>query len=168
MNNNALAFTALCNEFCAAAENCSSVSAREFVLTMIKLLPRIYITATDIPDDESPMGYIDSALDESSYDTVRASIASLMGSEDTYLEVFEEDMKYSETPIGTSVSENLSDLFQVFYNFLETVRDAPDQVAQEALCAVKEDFCTYWAQILCNVLRALNKIYYTADFDSED
>ena len=59
-----------------------------------------------------------------------------------------------------SVAEGLADIFQVLYNFIDTVRDAPDDLAAEALAAVKEDFGSYWSKPLCNVLRALNNIKY--------
>lgn len=161
MTPNSLAFIALCNEYCAAVENCMESETRDFIQSMLRLLPRIYMSATDIAEDAFDEGYIDPALDEDQYETVRRNVASLMGKDDTYLEVFEEDMKYSDTPIATSVSENLADLFQVFYNLLETVRDATDENAGLALTAVKEEFANYWGQTLCNVLRALNSIYYS-------
>ncbi len=161
MTNNALAFVALCNEYCSAVENAMTADPREFTGMMLRLLPRLYICASDLTDEGAlDEGYIDSALNEAEYDSVRRSIETLMGEDDTYLEVFEDDMKYSDTPIGASVAESLADLFQVFYNLLEAVRDAPDDVAASALAAVKDDFHGYWGQVLCNVMRPLNAIYY--------
>ena len=167
LTNNSLAFIALCNEYCATLENCMSAEPRAFIAEMLRLLPRIYISASDISHSSLDEGYIDPALDEDSYETIRRNVAAVIGKDDTYLEVFEEDMKYSDTPIGASVSEGLADLFQVFYNFLETVRDAPEELADEALGAIREDFATYWAQILCNVMRPLNSIYYNST-DNDD
>ncbi len=161
MTNNALAFIALCNEYCAAVENAAASDARDFTSTMLRLLPRLYICAADLTDEGAlDEGFIDQALDEDSYDSVRRGIEAVMGEDDTYLEVFEDDMKYSDSPIGASVAESLADLFQVFYNLLEAVRDAPDDLVASALAAVKEDFAGYWGQVLCNVMRPLNAIYY--------
>lgn len=70
-------------------------------------------------------------------------------------------MKYSDTPIAASVSEGLTDIFQVFYNFLESVRDVPEELVEQALVAIKEDFESYWSRILCNLLRPLNQIRYS-------
>ncbi len=102
-------------------------------------------------------------MDEDYYDAIRRNIENLMGPDDTYLEVFEEDMKYSDTPIAASISEGLADILQVCYNFIETIKDAPEHVIVDALYAMKEDFQIYWSRILCNVLRALNHIYYSAE-----
>lgn len=162
MKNNTLAFIALSNEYCSAIENCEQAeSRRDFVGKMLSLLPRIYICTRDLEsEDLAEEGYIDSILDENDYDSARRNIENLLGDQDTYLETFEDDMKYSDTPIGASVAEGLCDLFQVLYNFVETVRDAPEELILSAVAAVKEDFEYTWSKTLCNVLRPLNNIYY--------
>lgn len=161
MTNNALALVALCNEFCSAVEHCSATEPAEFVAQMTRLLPRIYISAADLtPAALTDGAYIDAALDEDTYDSLRRDMERSLGENDTYLEVFEQDMQYSDTPIGASVAENLADLFQVFYNMLEAIRDAPDDLAEEVLAAVSDDFRSYWSRILCNVMRPLNNIQY--------
>lgn len=168
LTTNTIAFIGLCSEYCTALQNCRESERGEFVAQMLRLLPRIYIAATDLPaaegfDDED--FYIDSVLDEDYYDSIRRSVESLMGPDDTYLEVFEADMKYSDTPIAASVSENLSDLFQVIYNFVETVREATPESVRLAVVAMHDDFKAYWSQILCNVLRPLNNIAHNLDTD---
>lgn len=161
MTPNTLTYIALCNEYCQAIETASSAEQRDFVNSMLGLLPRIYITARSLDADGAlDEGYIDQALDEDQYNSVVMSLQALMGEDDTFLEVFEEDMKYSDTPVAATVSELLADLFQEIYNFIETVRDAPDDVIASAVAASKENFEMYWAQTLCNVLRPLNMIYY--------
>lgn len=159
MNTNILALIALCNEYCSAVENCAGSTREEFVASMLRLLPRIYISASDIPQENIQSGgYIDGALEEVSYDNVRRNMETVMADADTYLEVFDDDMKYSDTPITATVSESLADLFQVMYNFLETVRDAPEELVDEAVAAFAEDFYENWSRTLCNVMRPLNDI----------
>lgn len=160
LNSNAIAFIGLANEYCQAVENSRDYEQGEFVNTMLKLLPRLYISATDLSVDEADMydAYIDAALDEDYYDAVRRGMEETIGPDDTYLEVFEEDMKYSDTPVSASIAEGLADIFQVLYNFLATVRDATDETVTLALVSVKDDFKAYWSSTLCNVLRALNAI----------
>ena len=160
LNTNAIAFIGLCNEYCLTVEHAREAELGEFISAMLRLLPRLYIAAsdlrTDMPGDEE--GYIDSALDEDYYDAVRRNMETLIGSDDIYLEVFEEDMKYSDTPVSASISESLADIFQVLYNFISTIRDATDETVKVALNSVKEDFRSYWSATLCNVLRALNRL----------
>lgn len=161
MTPNTLTFIGLCNEYCQAIENAAETESRDFVNNMLSLLPRIYITARALTADGAlDEGYIDQALDENQYNNTAAVLQSVIGEDDTFLEVFEEDMKYSDTPVAATVSELLTDLFQVFYNFISTVRESTDDVIESAVAAAKEDFEMYWAQTLCNVLRPLNSIYY--------
>lgn len=164
---NSLAFIALCNEYCATLENAAAMMPEEFVSSMTRILPRLYISASDLKVTDIDSGYIEPAMDEDTYDAVRASISALLGEHDTYLEVFEEDMKYSDSPIAVTISEGLADLMQVAYNFVETVRNAPDPVIDNAISAVSEDFRNYWSRILCNQLRALNALLYSGQLEQE-
>ncbi len=159
---NILAFMALANEYCQAIENAHQYGRNDFVNEMLRLLPRIYITVSDIPypSIQSEVSYIPDALEEDYYETVRRSMEQIIGEEDTYLEVFENDMKYSDTPIGASISEKLADIFQVLFNFIENVKDAPEEIIMESVDSVKEDFQSYWSQTVCNVIRPLNAIKY--------
>ena len=170
LNNNSLAFIALCNEYCMAIENARESSHDEFIAEMLRLLPRIYISATELrvtPLTDEEDAYLENALEEDYYESVRRNIETLMGADDLYLEVFEEDMKYSDTPIAASISESLADLFQVLYNFVETIKNSPQTMIDVALVAIKDDFASYWSQILCNVLRPLNQLSHSIGDENE-
>ncbi|MDE6801704.1 MAG: DUF5063 domain-containing protein [Muribaculaceae bacterium] len=160
LNTNSIAFIGLANEYCQAMRTASQTEPDEFIDKMLHLLPRLYISATDLSvnyvEDEEPL--IDSALEEEGYESVRRDVAALMGEDDIYLEVFEEDMKYSETPVSASIAEGLADLYQVFFNFIYTVQDTTDEVTAMAILAIRDDFRAYWSATLCNVLRALNHL----------
>lgn len=161
LSRNSLALIAMANEYCHDLEHAMEKERDEFVGAMLKLLPRIYMVATDVAEkDEEDTYYIDSYLSEDGYNCIREYVYRLLGEDDVYLEVFEEDMKYSDTPIATTVSENLADLYQEFYNFVVSVQNAPSEVVGAIVCAVKENFNAYWGQTLVNVLRALHNIKY--------
>ncbi|MCM1452217.1 MAG: DUF5063 domain-containing protein [Clostridium sp.] len=161
LTNNQLAFLGLSNEYCHAVETASETDRDDFVAAMLRLLPRIYISATDLPSALSEAdAFLPQSLEEDYYDAVRRGMEMLLGEDDTYLEVFEEDMKYSDTPIAASISEGLADIFQVLYNLTAYAKDAPIEEIPGALESAKEDFEAYWSKSLCNVLRALNGIRY--------
>lgn len=160
IGNNTLALIALCNEYCHAVERAREDGREAFIASMLRLLPRIYITVTDVAPGFGEGMFINEALEEDYYDAMRRSVEEVMGEDDSYLDVFEEDMKYSDTPIGASIAEGCADLFQVFYNYIETVRDAPADLISEATSTLREDFTQYWSRALCNVLRAVNAVRY--------
>lgn len=172
LNNNDLSVLALANEYCRAIELASSTEPKDFVDKMIKLLPRIYMAVTDLQCVHSlePSDYVFNSahLDEEYYNQIRQNIAETMGSNDSYLETFHEDMKYSETPIAATVSESLADIFQVLYNFIEDVKNVSIEEISEYLQALRTDFSEYWSQILCNVMRPLNEIACGHDEEYND
>ncbi len=158
---NSLAFIALSNEFCSAIENALEFEKEDFVAKMLKMLPRIYMTVTDIDIEESNEDYYALPyLDESVYDNLRSQLAALMGEDDVFLETFEEDMKYSDAPVSATISEDLADIYQQLYNFVASVRDVDTEAINSIIITCKEDFASYWGQTLCNVLRALHSVFY--------
>lgn len=164
INNNSILFIGLANEYCKLLENAEDCDKGSFIGQMLKILPRIYISATDLqlPAFEESI-YIEPHLEEVYYDSVRRNLERIMGEDDTVLEAFEEDMKYSETPIAVSISEYLADIFQDLYNFIHSVKDAPQSHINDFLCVCKENFDAYWGQKLCNALRALHSVRYNTN-----
>lgn len=156
--------TALAAEYCSAVENSREYEEDEFVKLMLNYLPRLYLGFSDIEMEETvgalDYEYFPTYVDEDFYEGVRRNMESVMGEDDTFLETFEEDMKYSDTPVAASVSESLADIFQALYNFIALVKDSEGENLQGAFRECKENFESYWAQTLCNVMRALNNIRY--------
>ena len=164
LSPNSLAFIALANEYCRAIEKAPEFDKPDFLVQMLKLLPRIYISASDINIKESSEEYyIEPYLDEDVYNNVRSNIAALMAEDDVFLETFEEDMKYSDTPVSATISEDLADIYQELYNLVASVRDVDNEAIRSILITCKEDFATFWGQTLCNVLRALHSAFYNHD-----
>ena len=95
LNTNSIAFIGLCNEYCICIENAKETARDAFINNMLRLLPRIYIAATDLQIDilEEDDQFIENILDEDYYDALRRNMEVLLGEDDVYLEVFEEDMK---------------------------------------------------------------------------
>lgn len=155
---------ALSAEYCSTVEHCREVELSELADTLLGLLPRIYYEFHDIDGGESDsfeewgVGVSDH-LEEEQYESVRMQLAAAFGEDDTYLETFEKDMKYSDTPIAATISENLADIYQPLYDFVVEVRESGGENLEDAFRACKEGFKEYWSQTLCNVMRALNAIY---------
>ena len=167
LSPNSVAFTAMAVEYCHTLENVLDFEKEEFVQRMLKLLPRIYISATDIaelPFEEN--FFAESYLDETTYNVVKDNIARLLADDDIYLEVFIEDMKYSDTPLSASIAENLADIYQPLYNLVAGVKDATNEAANEVIANCKADFDSYWGQTLCNVLRALHSLRFNPDINN--
>ena len=159
----------ICKNYCETCQEALQYTRSEFTDKILDLLPRIYWNFFDLSAGVSlgEMDYFSDYVDEGFYDEVRRGVASVMGAADTFLETFEEDMKYSETPITSSISECLADIFQPLFNFISIVHDSEGLQIEEAFISCKEDFENYWSQTLCNALKALNNIKYGVREDDE-
>jgi len=160
---NLLSVTALASEYCNILENAREAEKEDFVATVLPYLPRLYSAfyELDVPessDFESGYACFTEYVDEDYYESIRRHVETLLGPDDVFLETFEEDMKYSDTPIAASISESLADIFQPLYNFISVVRDTDGEQIAEAYRECKENFEAYWAQTLCNVMRPLNHL----------
>lgn len=163
-NSRLINLVALCSDYCATIENAPSMGLSDLVYSLLGYLPRIYFEFHDLPVPEDATfdswgnNALSEHLDEQYYDAIRSQLAVAFGEHDTYLETFEKDMKYSDTPIASTISENLADIFQPLYNFIMETRESEGNNIEEAFRECSEAFSDYWSQILCNVLRALNAI----------
>lgn len=169
MNDNTrlLDLVGLAKSYCDLCQSAREFSKEEFIDHALNLLPRIYWNFFDLEAGVSlgESEYFSDYVDEILYGQVQSSIASVMGASDMFLDTFEEDMKYSETPISSSVSECMADIFQPLFNFVSIVHDSEGSQMQEAFISCKEDFESYWSQTLCNALKALNNVKYSQSDD---
>ena len=168
--NRLLDLVSMSKSYCEICHQALQYTRQEFTDHMLDLLPRIYWNFFDLSAGVSlgETDFFSEYVDENLYEDVRKNISSVMGSADTFLETFEEDMKYSETPITASISESLADIFQPLFNFISIVHDSEGTQMEEAFISCKEDFENYWSQTLCNALKALNNIKYGLTQEDEE
>lgn len=159
-------------EYCAFVEQAREKSRKQFTDVTTKILPLLYLKAVVLPQFATLQEetWTEDFVTEADYDYVRAGIATVMAEKDDYLDVFVEDMKYSESPILATVSENLADLYQVLKNFaMRYKNETSEEDMLEALAEIKENFRYEWGQKLVNVLRALHEARYSEEeLDDED
>ena len=114
--------------------------------------------------DEEPEHYVT----EETYEVLRLTLASILAERDDYLDVFVEDMKYSDQPITRYISEDLADIYQDVKDFIFVFSLGLNQTMHDALAICQENFRLYWGQKLVNTLRALHETRYTQSEDEND
>ena len=91
-------------------------------------------------------------------------LRALLGEHDDYLEVFDDNMQYSEAPVVNAISEKLADIYQDLRNFIAAYRGGMTEVIEEALWQLNSNFELYWGKACASVLRAIHgAIYKIAD-----
>lgn len=161
-SKNNIEFVTVGVEYCSFIERVTELNKREFTDTIIKILPLLYLKATLLDAEEPEIDiHPEQFVTEEVYEYVRNNIEGLLGNDDTYLEVFQADMQYSETPIVASISEGLADIYQDIKDCISVYRLGNEMTMQEAIFRCRENFATYWGQQLTNGITcsSRNKIY---------
>ncbi|MEG0949878.1 MAG: DUF5063 domain-containing protein [Bacteroidales bacterium] len=155
-------------EYCAFIEKVGELDRIEFVDKSIKLLPLLYLKAVLLPVTEYQLDEpAERFVTEEMYEYIRGSISRLMGAQDDYLEVFIDDMQYSENPITSSISEDMTDIYQDVKDFISVYSMGNEATMNDALTQLNENFREYWGQKLVNAMRPLHSIRYGEPADDE-
>ncbi|HMM04597.1 MAG: DUF5063 domain-containing protein [Dysgonomonas sp.] len=165
-SKDAIEFVTVAVQYCAFLENFDEITETELTDKLTKILPLLYLKATLVPEtdtvnDEEP----EITVTEDIYNFITSKLYNVYVNNDTYLEVFLQDMKYSETPISASISEDLADIYQDTKNFITIFERGITENMNDALYVCMENFKSYWGQKLVNVLRALHSIKYPTEPD---
>lgn len=168
-SRNTVEFVTVAAEFCAYLERAESLRRKDFVDTILKILPLLYIKASMLPEcemmsDNEPETFVT----EDDYEVLRYSLAALMGDKDDYLEVFMQDMQYSDTPITRLISEDLADIYQDIKNFVSVFQLGFDETMHDSLALCRDNFALYWGQTLVNTMRALHSVKFNPSDEEEE
>lgn len=156
-----LDFVTVCVEFCTLLEKMEITSRTEWANEMLRILPLLYVKATLLPSVEVIIdGRAEVFVTEQDYKLIENHVSSIIGEEDVYLDVFVVDMKYSDRPISSFVSEDIADIYQDIRNFVSVYQHGLEEAMIYALKDIKENFRLYWGQKLVNVLRPLHALVY--------
>lgn len=164
-----LEFVTVAVQYCALLEQSEGMARKNFVDTVLKILPLLYLKGVLSPKYE-PLEEVSlqDYVTEENYDIVRNNIAFVLGEQDDFLDVFVEDMKYSDTPILCTISENLSDIYQDLKNFVCAMKDGIEETMEEALYECRCNFENYWGLKVANTMRALHEVRYSMDEEDLD
>lgn len=166
-NKNTIEFVAVAKSFCDFMDQLEAIDKAGFLETTTRLLPLLYLKASLLPvnelisDEEA-----ETFASEEQYADLAQAIAFLLGSDDAYLEVFHPDIRFSDTPVATFISENIADIWQDLFNFISVFRIGYDDTMNDALYVCRSNFEHFWGQSLVNVLRALHNCKYPSAEDN--
>ena len=168
-SKNTIEFVTVANEYCKLIESAGSEGARQMLNKAQKILPLLYLKVSILPEFESYEELtLEKYVSEVDYNFLQQRIMNLLGEHDDYQEVFEDGMQYSDSPLTSSVSENLVDIYQDLKDFIMSYQIGDDSIMQEALWECEENYKNFWGQKLVNCLRAIHTLVYSGiDFDQD-
>ena len=139
-DKNVIEFVTVAAEFCAFLERAERMKRSTFVDTSLKILPLLYLKASMLPKcetigDEAPETYVTEEI----YEIVCINLSGLMGDKDDYLDVFVQDMVYSDQPIKKSISEDLADIYQDIKDFIFVFQLGLNETMNDSLAICQEN-----------------------------
>jgi len=163
-SRNVIEFVAVANEFCKYAERASELKGDELLKILQRILPLMYLKASLLPQltpffDDSNEKFVT----EADWVAVHEVMREKFGTADDYLEVFDEKMKESENPVPSSISENISDIYQDVKDFLLLYQTGTTEVMNDAIWECRNTFESFWGQKLVNSMRAIHKFIYSGE-----
>lgn len=163
-------FVTVAVEYCIFLESFKEQKVEEFTDKLTKLLPLLYLKALLLPSISDEAELAEEAVTEGDYNFILDKVTGVMGEYNDYLEVFVQDMRYSDEPILAHVAEGLADIYQDVRNFVAVYQRGEEESMYNALLTCMDNFKLYWGQTLVNVLRALHAVQFNSVGDtlSED
>ena len=139
-------FVAVAKEFCDFVETAPQMQRRDFIQRLQKFIPLIYLKGSLLPESDSgDSGLIEDIVTEDDYNYLYGQLHQLLGEYDEYLEVFDDNMQFSEVPVVHSIAEKTCGI---------------PEVIGEALWQLNNSFELYWGKACAGVLRAVHHAVY--------
>jgi Domain of unknown function (DUF5063) len=163
-SRNVIEFVAVANEFCKYAEHARELKGDDLLKILQRILPLMYIKASLLPELNP---YFEDGnekfVTESDWTAINETLKRKFGTADDYLEVFDEKASDSGAPVISTISENMSDIYQDLKDFLLLYQTGTEEVMNDALWECRMNFENFWGQKLVNAMRAIHKFIYSGE-----
>jgi len=163
-SRNVIELVAVANEFCKYIEHASELKGDEMLKIFQRILPLLYLKASLLPQlDPYFEDGNEKFVTESDYVTIQDILKEKFGTADDYLEVFDEKINESESPVLSSISENMADIYQDMKDFLLLYQTGTGEIMNDAVWECRLNFENFWGQRLVNSMRAIHKFIYSGE-----
>ncbi len=158
----ALHFVKIAKQYADLLDENEYPERNQFVLELLKTIPLLYSAIIDVPveeavyDDEN-----EKFVTEEEWSAIFQKIAALMGAQNEYIDVPDNDEYDTMDVISRSLSEDIADIYQDIRDFLELYRNGTEEVMNDALWECKINFERYWGIKAARVIAVLHKILLT-------
>lgn len=144
---------------------------RQMVSRLLELLPRLYAQMLRLPSYfySSDEDYIEEYITQEGYDMVRERLERLFADDDAFLTTMLPDMAYSDTPLSSTISEALADVYQHVGNLLGIIKEQNEIALPAAIGRCHLYWREHWGVQLLSTLPHLHNLYVRlAETDEDD
>lgn len=152
-------FVATAARTCLCLEHSAEMDRHTLLNELLCLLPILYaktrlLKETETMSDDEPQHFVM----EEDYNYIEAGVKNLLGTDDAYLELLTDDMRYNNEPTTAYISENVADVYQEIKDMAAAYQTGNESVMNDAVVACIEAFHTHWGQKLLNAVRAMHAL----------
>ena len=158
---NAIEFVTVANEFCKYLENSEPIPLPDFIDTIHRILPLLYLKATLLPViEESYDEFNEKFVNEEMYNQLQNLLLSKFGDYNTYEEIYDPLRQENDEPAQLSLAETFADIYQDIKDFLMQYRTGTTEIMSNAIWECRQAFEQYWGQKTVNAMRVLHRMKY--------
>ncbi len=152
----------LSSEYCKLIDRIDKLPLHEFLDRVSSLLMAIYrqtfeVTRFQTRYESEPQKF----LVEKQYNKVRGTVKYVFDKRDSYAEIIDPTKPGNSRAFQASLSEDLTDIYQDFYDFVNWYSVGTFEGVNDSLVECLSGFEKYWGIKLLGVLRAIHLIRYT-------
>ena len=133
-DKNVIEFITVANEYCNFVEDHTSFKAHDFIERLQKLFPLVYLKATMLPAFElESYDPPEKFVSEVDYNFLMNKLIDKFGQHDSYQEVFDPNMQFSDAPLEASIAENICDVYQDLKDLIMGYQLGADEAMYDSL-----------------------------------
>ncbi|MFC2089272.1 DUF5063 domain-containing protein [Bacteroidota bacterium] len=153
-----IAFVRLANEYCIWLEALED-DGMTFIRNAVRNLSNVYASVVKIGDVEPLMeSGNEKYVTEQMWSGIFQKVSLMLGQHNSYLRIAESD-EYDRSDLVThTISEDLADIYQDLKDFTHQYRIGIEEIMNDAVWEVLDNFDNYWSEKLLQALLALNKL----------
>ncbi|MEX0980522.1 MAG: DUF5063 domain-containing protein [Bacteroidales bacterium] len=153
-------FVKSANAYCEWLEEAGQSGSMAFILSSLQMLSRVYYNFVVIGEMEPVMeSNNEKFVTEQDWSLIYQDVMSLLGKHNEYLRIADDDEFDRSDLVTHKISEDLADIYQDLKNFTLQYRQGIEEIMNDAVWEVMDNFENYWGGKLLNALQALNKLY---------
>ncbi len=154
-----LEFVKKCKRFTDLLETSLPEERKAFIISVLQILPGLYSDMIIMPSHEPVLeAENEKFVTEEQWSEIFQKVAIILGSQNEYIDIPEEEEFDRLDVISRELSEDLSDIYQDIKDFTEVFRVGTEEVMNDVLWECRINFENYWGKKLLRACLNLHKI----------
>ncbi|MCA1746649.1 MAG: DUF5063 domain-containing protein, partial [Bacteroidales bacterium] len=155
-----LEFVRSANDYCHWLDDSEQTGAVGFIRSSLQIISKVYHSAVCMEEVEPVMeSSNEKFVTEQDWSSVYQKVMNLLGKHNEYLRIADDDEFDRSDLVTHKISEDLADIYQDLKDFTLQYRQGIEEIMNDAVWEVMDNFDNYWGIKLLNALNALNKLY---------